>query len=272
MSSTDPRTARPADGGTPGALIYQVRGHFGLVTNAALSELPTSHYRLSPRALGVYSVVRRFRLVAASQILRLAFHEGSDASRERRMRRTMEKQLWKRGLVKRLPRAYGTVGGGSEGYVYQPYDPSRQGFRSAHPHTLMITEIYIRMIEAERAGRCELIAFDPEEDVQVGHLEFTPDAMVDVRTPTGRYRYWLEVDLGSERGPALKKRIDKYTKAKDKWPDYFPTGPDKTFPKVVWVVENTKRASELWRLIKKYGKAHLFDVCLFDETVDLLTR
>jgi hypothetical protein len=268
MSSTNRPADRCTSGGTPAGADSLVSGYLATVAESSIS-LPSSSSRLSPRSLAVLAVVRRFRLISASQVHRMAFPYGTPESSGRRMRRTMERLL-KLGLVKRLPRPVAGWGAGSEGYIYQPIDG---GFRSAAPHVLAVTEIFVRLIEAEQAGTIQLVAADPEPYgyKEVGHVTLKPDLAIDFRTPNRRLRYWLEVDLDSERRPQLRKKMSNYCLANGKWATYHRAGPDKTFPIILFIVPDHKRKERIQAIAKNQDKPELFEVVLFEDAVARLT-
>lgn len=209
--------------------------------------------RLSNRDGNIISLVTRFRQVSAEQILRLYFSDNSPASRNVRMCRAL-KRLTKWGCIGRIPRAIGGHNGGSTGYIYIP--PTSRA-RLPDPHTLDITETFVRLWESG----ITIHAFQPEPycHTNVGHVELKPDAYLKLETPTAYLSYWLEVDRGTEFRPQLHAKMRRYSQAYEKW--------EGTFPKVVFIVHDKLRLDFIESVIRHQAKPSLFTVVLFEEAV-----
>jgi hypothetical protein len=219
--------------------------------------------RLPDRDVEIVTTVQRFRQITSGQILRLFFADNSPASRKARMTRTMAR-LHRWGHVSRIPRAVGGWSGGSDGYTYIP--PTSRA-RISDPHTLDITELNVQLREAERAGECTLLAYDPEvfAHTTVGHLELKPDAYVRVRTPQGTFRYFVEVDRGTEWRHELAGKLRRYKQAFKQWDE-------PTFPLVLWSVPDEQRGRLLESVVKRSGEPDLFRVALADAVSKELVR
>lgn len=217
--------------------------------------------RLSDRDREIVRTVDRFRQVTSGQVLRLFFADNSPASRKARMTRTMTR-LHKWGHLSRIPRAVGGWSGGSDGYTYIP--PTSRA-RIPDPHTLDITELYVRLREAERTGECVLLAYDPEvfAHATVGHVELKPDAYVRLKTAQGTYRYFIEVDRGTEWRHQLAGKLRRYTQAFTRWDE-------PTFPLVMWSVPDEQRGRLLESVIKRSDEPGLFAVEVYDAVVSRL--
>jgi hypothetical protein len=222
----------------------------------------SSTSRLTDRDTEIVTAVRRHVQISSSQILRLYFADGSPASRGIRMRRSMAR-LAKWGEVQRLQRAIGGMFAGSSSTIYVP--PGSRA-RSADAHKLDLTELYVRLIEAERASPgYQLVAFDPEpySHVYIGNLIIKPDAHVHTETGgTGRL-WFIEVDRGTEWRTQLAEKMRRFCQGYDRWPK-------RTFPRVLFIVPDEQRA-RLVREVAGRQKHPLFTVCLYEEAVDLLT-
>lgn len=222
--------------------------------------------RLSPRDDLIVSTVQRFRQVRAKQIERLVFADASPISRDRWCRLRLQK-LSERGYINRLPRAIGGLG--SDGFIYQRPKKGKRSRRTPDAHALLLTEVYVRVKEAERAGLLEVLRFDPVpyslQWVEVG--DFQPDAFMRYRLPSGTYRRFIEVDEDSEDRAQFIAKLKAYTSAFNEWPS-------RGFPRVFFVVEDEGRKLELKRWINQQPESsrHIFEVVLLDEAIDRLTH
>lgn len=171
-----------------------------------------------------------------------------------RARRAL-RRLHKWGVVSRIARPVGGYGGGSGEHIYLP---TTSRTRTPDAHTLDISELYVRLREL-RPG----IVFDPEQwaYVQVGKQELKPDAYVD----TTDYRFFVEVDRGSEWRPQLNQKMQRYTRA-------FNTWPDEVFPQVLWIVPDEDRARLMRGVIKRQEVPELFACVVFQEAIDAICR
>lgn len=217
-----------------------------------------SSTRLSDRDQAIVTTVERFRQVSSAHVLRLHFADNSPKSRKARMTRTMNR-LYRWGQLSRIPRAVGGWSGGSEGYIYTP---TTSRARIPDPHTLDITETYVRLEESPT----ELLAFDPEPYCHryVGHVELKPDGFVDIRNAAGRYRFFIEVDRGSEWRHQLGTKLRRYCQAYKQWDE-------PTFPLVVWIVQDEVRARLLQSVIRRAEYPELFTVQIGNSGIDVIT-
>jgi hypothetical protein len=221
--------------------------------------------RLSPKDELIVSTIQRFRQVRAKQIERLVFADASEGGRDSWCRRSLLR-LFEHGYVNRLERHVGGMTG-SEGFIYQRVRPKTRR-RTPDLHALLLTEVYVRVKEAERAGRLEVLRFDPVpyslEWVEVG--DFQPDAFMRFRVPSGTYRRFVEVDEDTEDRLQFVAKLAAYARAFREWPS-------RGFPRVLFVVEDTGRKHELQRWVNQQPEdsRHIFEVALLDETVDRLT-
>lgn len=214
--------------------------------------------RLTPRDQAIVTTIGYLHQVTSSQIRRLFFADGSPASQGVRQRRTMAR-LTKWGAVRRIDRAMGGGLGGSGEYTYLP---SSSRARTPDMHTLDITEMFVRLNEAQAEKRIELLGFDPEPycHVQVGHLEIKPDAYIRVRVGERIRRCWLEMDRGTEYRPQLNAKMRSYCKAYSKWPDT-------TFPQVIYIVPDDLRRRFVESVVKYQEIPKLFLVSNFDQAL-----
>jgi hypothetical protein len=218
----------------------------------------------------IVEAVARLSLVSGRQLADLFFYSFSNTSngrtRSRVARRVLTRLVAQRALD-RLERRRGGAGGGSGSWVYALGPAGRrmvaywagEGLprsRGAHEpgaawtaHTLAVSDLYVRLRAAERAGRLELLDFDAEPAcwrrfMRLGGVAgvLKPDAFV--RLGVGEYEdsFLVEVDLGSERRGQLTRQHLAYR-------EYFRSGVEQArtgvFPSVLWVVPDAQRVALL---------------------------
>ena len=231
-----------------------------LLTEARVAELAA---RLTPTEQAVIDTLDRVRLASSPQLERLHFTgEGSARTRARRARRTLARLVELRVLA-RLERCVGGVRAGSAGYIYA-LDVAGQrlasacgpagGARIRRPwtpgapivaHTLAVTELYVRLREAERVGGPELLAFDAEPvcwrvftGIGGGRVTLKPDAFVRLAAGELEHFAFVEVDRATQSAPALGRKLKLYRR-------YFATAREQerfgVFPQVVLLVPSEAR-------------------------------
>jgi hypothetical protein len=237
----------------------------------------------------------RLRLVAGKQIERLYFDEiGKAASRARAVRRVLA-DLTERQVLFRLERRIGGVRAGSAGHVYglgpvgkrliaywqgegltrvrTPHEPGGVFVR----HTLAVAEQYVQLIEAERAGRFELVAFESEPDCwrpltgTYGRADtLKPDAFVRLGVGEFEERSFIEVDCGTEGRGALTRKCRRYIA-------YYQAGVEQAehgvFPRIVWLTTSQARVRLLVDVCASLAPEHwrLFSVGTTDKAMGLLS-
>jgi hypothetical protein len=116
-------------------------------------------------------------------------------------------------------------------------------------HTLAVSDLYVRLREAERAGRVELLAFDAEPACWRRYTRLggaagvlKPDAYVRLGVGEFEDSFFIEVDMGSERRGQLSRQHHVYQ-------EFFRSGIEQTkrgvFPGVLWIVPDEKRSELL---------------------------
>jgi hypothetical protein len=253
------------------------------VTSKKLIELERS---LTPREHLVLATLTRVRLASAVHLERLHFGDVT-----RRQARQVLARMVTRRLLLRLPRTVGGVRAGSGGYVY---GLDTAGARLATPgnrrhqpwnvgsaflaHTLSITELYVRLVEAHRLGTLKLGTFTAEPGCWRsfaapggGRATLKPDAYVTVDVDRYEDLWFIEVDRSTEATPTLRRKCDTYRR-------YWQTGTEQArsgiFPRVLWLVPNEHRQAVL---IDVFGRMPveswpLFTVALTDEAVTRFIR
>jgi Replication-relaxation len=223
---------------------------------------PSRPPRPSPRDQLIIQTVQRFNQVSSDQLTRLYYADHSPDWRRRRCNRATSRLLeW--GELACIPSAIGGFRGGSTGCIYIP---ATSRARTPDAHTLDIAELYVRLVEQQRLGQYQVLAFDPEPFSydQVGSVELKPDAMVRTKTPRGRLRWYLEVDRGTEWRARLNQKMRLYVSAYRRWPD-------RTFPRVLFIVPDEQRARFVEGVTKRQEIPQLFTVCTFDDALSMLT-
>ena len=152
------------------------------------------------------------------------------------------------------------------------YEPSA----ACVSHTVAVSELLVRLREAERAGRVELLAFDSEPvcwrrytrlSGAVGVLK--PDAYVRLGIGTEwEDSFFAEVDLGSERRGQLTRQHHAYS-------EYFRAGVEQAntgvFPSVLWIVPDEKRSKLLQGIHRGLPEQtrRLFTVASSEQALDV---
>lgn len=223
--------------------------------------IPSSS-RLSPRDRQVIQTVERFRMVTTDHISRLHFSDGSPASTGVKSRRALAR-LVKWGCINRLPRIIGGGPGGSLGYIYQPV-----WSRSRVPvmHTLEIADLYVQLVEADRAGQLELMAFDPEPycHIQVGNMSVKPDGFLRIGVENRVYQWFIECDRSSEWRTQLGEKMRRFIKAYSEWQE-------PVFPRVLFIVPDEVRLRFVESVVKRQELPQLFKVVQLREALQVLT-
>lgn len=221
---------------------------------------------LSPRDLAILHDLARTRLLTGRHVQRLHVRDGSPLTQARRTRSTLQR-LNDMGLVHRLERRIGGVYAGSAGFVYglatlgqrvtsargpaggvrlrRPWEPSSQ-FAN---HVLAVSEVYVGLRESEAAGDILLDDFQAEPacwrywtGVGGERLVIKPDAFVSVVVGDYEYVSFIEVDLGTESSTVLRQKAQTYI---DYWRGGAEQGRNRVFPKVIWIVQDDRRRSQV---------------------------
>lgn len=225
---------------------------------------------LSERDHAIIRNVGELRLASARQIERLHFpvpeSHASAISAARTARRTLERLVRHRLLV-RLERRIGGVRAGSASFVYAigvvgeriaGLPGPRRRFREPSAlfvaHTLAVAELYARLHETERAGQFQLSAIEAEPRCWRqfsglgGKTMVKPDLFIALASGGFDYRWFVEIDLGSEHLPAVLRKCQAYEA-------YYRTGVEQTrnhvFPRVLWAVPDEVRLVHIRRAISR---------------------
>lgn len=189
-------------------------------------------------------------ILSGGQIERLHFRAVEEPSRARRRRQVLTRLVGLR-VIERLPRRVGGAHAGSAGYLYVlglvgerllGEEGRRRRWRGGValiPHTLLVSEVFVRAKEAEAGGWIEGLSFVTEpaswQEIDDGEERWTlkPDAFLQYRrqTPTGpkREEWFVEVDRGTESPSTVRKKVERYEAA---WESGFAV--DGAMPRVWW--------------------------------------
>lgn len=239
---------------------------------------------MTERDWEIVATLARVRVATAAQLEVL--HFGGIA--KRRVRRRLA-SLAERRVVARLARTIGGPASGSSGHVYvldvagQRLASLADGGRLRRPwalggvfldHSLAVTDVYFRLVIAERGGSLRVLRFVGEPGTWRnflapggGRVVLKPDAYV-VLLVAGDANYWfLEVDLGTEHAPTIRRKCDLYR-------SYWMSGTEDertgVFPRVLWLVPDERRAEVIRGVIRRQPDeaTALFDVALLEAVVE----
>jgi Replication-relaxation len=255
----------------------------GYVTAARLEAVREA---LSDRDHAVISDVAALRLMTGAQLERLRFADLAESSRPVVRRRVLGR-LVKARVLGTLTRRIGGVRAGSSGLVYaldvvgqrlasregRPTRPGLPGERFTR-HVLAVSQLYVDLVEHTRTEPdVQLEQFEAEPaswwpDGQGGRLK--PDAYVLVAGADHSDHYWVEVDLATEHGPALKAKFLTYL-------DFYnrgQLGPKGVMPWVLVTVPDDKRCSDVVRIIRQLPteSRELFTVALHNDAANAIVR
>lgn len=259
-------------------------------------QLASLRAETSVRDRAILRSVAELRLLSARQVERLHFVGGDDdregaatpLSRARTCRRALER-LVRDGLLVRLERRVGGVRAGSASFVYAIgpagerligwAGPRRRHREPSTPfvdHTLAVSELYVRLQEAQRGGELELLGIEAEPqcwrtlaNVGGGRSRLKPDLAVSLAAGGYEFRWFVEVDLGTEHRPAVLRKCQTYEA-------YYRSGVEQAwhgvFPRVLWVTLDNGRAERLREIMAGTPQltAGLFLVATSGEAVDVL--
>jgi len=245
--------------------------------------------QLTFRDWEIVQSLAKLRVAQARQLQRLHFTDESPPTQARRCRRHLER-LTALGVVERLDRVVGGVRAGSSGHIYvlsiggiklaarlgktssaRPQKPTTPGAAFLR-HRLAITELYVRLVEAERDRQLDLVTFDAEPTCwrryigRRGVSEWVkPDAFVELGVGADFMdAYFVEIDRGTQSASVLAEKCDVYY-------HYSGTGREgEAFPEVLFLVPDERRKAFVVDVLAKQPAERwkLFRVGLFDEAIE----
>ncbi|MFI0411807.1 replication-relaxation family protein [Actinomadura sp. 3N508] len=249
--------------------------------------------RLSDRDMAVLGTLFHLRLLRAEHIQRLHVADGSAATQARRTRSLLQR-LYELKVVVRFARRIGGVRAGSSGFIYGlsglglailetsgPFGGRRRTIWETKPafqdHILAVAELYVELVEAHRAGKAELLSFDGEPAcwrrfTGIGGAALTLKSDAYVRLGVGDFERhtFIEMDMGSERAPAVRRKLQAFGA-------YWRTGIEQQmsgiFPLVLWLVPDEDRRIKIAEVIHQmaHETQQLFAVMPLRDGVTWLT-
>jgi hypothetical protein len=242
---------------------------------------------LTPRELAVVRSVAEFRFLTARQIERLHFMPGGDRPMTRTARRVLERLADQR-LLTRLERRIGGVRAGSASFVYTlgpvgqrlldhtgPRQRRREPSLGRLAHCLAIGDLFVTISLAAQAGQVELLDYQPEPGCwrrlpgMAGSEWLRPDLYVVLAEGRTEWHWFIEVDLGTEHAPALRRKCRQYQA-------YYHSGAEQAqrgvFPRVAWLTTTVERARRIQQVITgdRQLRAELFVVAPLDQAPGVL--
>lgn len=229
------------------------------------SRLARLERRLSDRDRQIIETLDQVRIATTIQLRRLHFADLTEASAARRTPLTLRRLAAER-VLSRLPRQVGGVRAGSQAIIWT-LDVAGQRIASAAgpaggpmrrpwapglaflAHRLIVTELYVRLVEGERGGAWELLDFEAEPlawrrytAIHGGPAYLKPDAFVRLATGEFERGAFVEVDRGTESAAAIARKCRAYRR-------YWETGREQErrgyFPQVVFSVPDEARRAVL---------------------------
>lgn len=229
------------------------------VTSTTIAELERT---LSPRDRALVTTLDDLRVATTEQLRRLHFANLSETAAARQAAKVLQR-LHAAGVLSTLPRDVGGAGGGSATAVWA-LDRAGQrlaseagpagGRRIRRPwmpglaflaHRLTISELYVEVVEASRAGACELLSFEAEPlswrrfaAPYGGHDFVKPDASVRLGLGDFERGAFVEVDRATQGRQAIVRKCRVYRQ-------YWESGREQDrrgyFPQVLFGVPDERR-------------------------------
>ncbi len=143
-------------------------------------------------------------------------------------------------------------------------------------HTLATTELALRLREADREGELELIEVQQEPvcwrsypGAMGAQRVIKPDLFIRIGAGTQEDRWMAEVDLGSESGRTIARKLAVYGQHYRSGEEVRQHG---VHPRVLWIVPDERRAEQVAGVLHRQPAEtrRMFSVCLMDETVAFL--
>jgi hypothetical protein len=269
----------------------------------AATDLPSGFSsRISPRQLdaigseltdddlAVVQFISEVRLATGHQIARRLWSAAHPRDVRARAARRALRRLEDWRVLDRLARRVGGMRGGSTTIVYclGPVGRRlliRRGFtakRLTAPgdrfvrHTLAITELCVRLAEADIGGDIDLIELQNEPrcwrpflGLMGARLILKPDLFTRVGAGALEDRWFIEIDLATESLPTIANKAKLYL-------SHYRSGEEQrrhgVYPRVIWAVPDKRRASQIATALRGLGEEaqRLFSIWLYDETVGRL--
>jgi hypothetical protein len=263
------------------------------VSAAALRDLTS---QLTPRDLALIRSVCELRFVSGSHLNRLhGDQELSQASRARATRRALAR-LADLGCLVKLPRRIGGGQFGSDDSVLRlglagqriaienGWLSAARTRRSAVPgsmfvaHALAVADVHVRLVEADRGGRLELIERSAEPACwrELGGMgafagrQLKPDSFIRFAVGDYEHSVFIEVDRGTEGSRTIGRKLAAYV-------SYHRLGVEQerfgVFPRVQWLTTTPSRIGLIEAEIEQLPKGgrELFGVSESGAVIEAIT-
>jgi hypothetical protein len=243
-------------------LFVSAAGSSGRVTAKTVQELVD---QLGERDEKIFRDLWRVRLLSGNQLDRLHFADLTPPQRARS--RVLARLVRYQAVTTLTGRRVGGVRAGSAGLIYtldaagqralrlldhgQDDGPARRPWTPGQmfvAHTLAVSELYVRLREAERKQELELLDFRAEPacwqpTTTLGTLK--PDAFVLVAWGDVEDAWWVEVDQATESRTTLRRKLELYLLAAQAGQ----VGPSGVLPRVLITVPDTARRQRMREVV-----------------------
>ncbi|MDX3695965.1 replication-relaxation family protein [Streptomyces europaeiscabiei] len=222
---------------------------------------------LSARDLEILKLTDTFSQLASTHLTELVFADRSHSVPDRVLGR-----LVRLGYLSRVGRRVSGDKGGAGAYAYQlgRYGRILLGVEArpspnVNNHALLVADTYVELRRAERLGVLRLTRWDVELSVPPVRADLF--AAVDFLFQHRSSRYFLEIDLATERPVRISEKLTGYWQAAEASTEEF-------FPYVVFVVVSPVRKAELERLVRQLPeeRREMVRVVLFPELIPRLMQ
>jgi hypothetical protein len=293
-------STRPPENGWTGTASGQLRTRKDSASLRLLSSRPARVSALQLDAIAadltdydraVLFFLADVRLATGHQVARRLWSSQTprDAKARAARRALWRLEGWR--IVDRLPRRVGGIRGGSASLVYGVGPAgrrllTRQGSglrRLGTPgdrhvaHTLAITELVVRLHEADPGGQLDLVELQTEPacwreflgGLLATRVVLKPDLFARIGAGAFEDRYFIELDLGTEHIATLIGKAKRYLA-------YYRSGEEQSrhdvFPRVVWTVPDRRRAEDVAEALTHLptGAGRLFVVWPYGEVIGRL--
>jgi hypothetical protein len=260
-----------------------------LPVRLSASQLQQIDAELLDRDRLVLAFLGEARLATGGQIARRWWQSTSPSDPAARACRRTIARLERLRVIARIARRHGGVRGGSSSIIYgvgvagrrllEPDAVPRLGTPSLlhTTHTIAITELAVRLAEAERRGQIAArgVQFEPQchRSFLAGfgaRIILKPDLFVGVAAGHDAEDLWfIEVDLATHATTSIRRAAQRYLAHLQSGPEQREHG---IYPRVVFTAPNPHRAQQLQRVLASTNppSPRLFSVWPYDEVVGRL--
>lgn len=238
-----------------------------MVTRISRNQLQVIASQLSDRDWSILRYLRSHRFATTTQVRRRFFAQHASQSAATRACVRVLGRLYTKRIVTRLERRIGGVRHGSASFIWcldtvgdrltrAKEDSRRRVAEPALPflnHTLAVTEVHVRLYEAEMDSHFSLKDIQIETEawrdfVSSGGAKtiLKPDLKITIGIDGFDDHWYVEVDRGTESLPVLLRKSTVYE-------HYRCTGRAQAehgvFPRVLWLLPDTGRVERLRQVI-----------------------